>query len=431
MLKGILEFAARRKLKFKDLMSVWTNRVLSAVLQMTLVPVLMHEIGVEGYKDFVLLQIAGSIFSLFELGFGSSIQILISVNGKKWKEKCDVAAVIKRLIVFTLFLGGTMSILIGPTIINWISPVTKNVSVFTASAIVLISFLNSVFSSFSKVRLGEDDSVGAYMGNVCVQVIAWLGVIISVRILYVDKAIVIYTIYTALSCLVNLYFFHKCIASIGAAEVAIDRTMLFGALKNMAKFTSFGIAGVLVSATPYKVIQEVLNTRNIVTYNILEKVFSFVNAISLAQLMTVNGKLARAINGKNKNALQGEFWKVIVYGAAVILVCVVSLLISGEWILSLVTRNEIIELPRRYVVLQGFNLFVMLWIAFYSTVLQLGGRVGVLIIGAPIQVGLLVYIMRIMVPSIGLDGVALAFLIVNCFLPGVVLPIYLKHSLKS
>ncbi|MDA8115973.1 MAG: MATE family efflux transporter [Actinomycetota bacterium] len=393
--------------------SAWAARLLQVVVQLASVPLLVSYLGVKQYAVVAIVQSLAAWFLLTDLGIGASVQNLLSEARAKGKESGHILASTGLLVCVLLFvfLAGLafaavpaqsllLRRLVGPTL------ATAGPILVAAGVAYLLSALGGVAY---RVFYGEQrgywahayQSVGSLL--TLVWILALQGGPESTRRLL--PAILAVAVPPALVALIASG--HAFLSKLAAPQWAVIREIL----KRARGFGSFSFLAAFVIHMDYVIMSQTLGAREVVEYNILNRVFMLAFFLYNSALMALWPTCAELLA---KGAVAGTDRRIrryLMLGGLLVVGTTVCVYVLKPVIAKVLAPGAGLNLPASSIVLFGAYLLVRVWSDTFGMVLQSANRIRPLLWMVAAQGVLSVSLQYELSRSIGLNGILIGLIV--------------------
>jgi O-antigen/teichoic acid export membrane protein len=407
----------------------WGSRIVGAVVQIALIRVIVRTLGADQYAAFAVLYALSTWFLLADLGLGFSLQNALSerkAHGKAYGGLIrKVISVVFGILSLELVVLAALSNSAANRLLYqfpFLSSQSKWILFFTACCLLLIAGVGQL--SY-KIWYGEQKG---YLSNIIPALSQLIGLGAVCATIHFSRSmesiIVAYLLPPAVvgfACLTKLW--------LRTAEEQPDGDKWWPPLlRKAAGFGAFGVAGAFVLQVDLIIVSQFLPPRQIATYAVISRIFSFVFLIYSSALLALWPVCSEHLARNNWAPVQRYVRYYIIIGS--LFVAAFTLLIAAEkkTIVSVVAPGGALEVPLGSILLFGALYLVRVWTDTFAMVLQSKSMLLPLWISTPIQALLSVLFQILLIPRLGLSGAILG--VIGSFLltASWILPVFVFKS---
>jgi len=417
--------------------SAWIARVMTAVLQILSVRAAIFLVGIDQYSVIAIIVGLQAWFML--LDFGGSFSFLNYASEKQAVGKgaqeclaCGLLWSIASVLVGTLLLN----ILAAPAA-NWLFQngkiFTKSTDVETALRIGGTLFI--IFANTQLIpRLWLAEGRG-YIANI-LPVLGAISTFISFKLMpFFGASHLNVTIVVLIFCLPNALFQLVCLIWVslkrGIVLSSCDRNFfkVFGTRALQA--TVFSLQAAFTLQIDYIILSRLASPDDIVIYSILSRIFILLSFVYSSVLTSIWPTLSYNIVHRHVVKLRQLIGYLFIYGTAFVAVASTGIYAFQRPLLSLMTHGQIISPPSFLVVLMGVNQLAVLWVSILSQIMQVAGRLNIMIRATFFQLAISVGLQYWLTIRFGIIGIV-AGVLISYMIGGLVpLVFFVRHFLRK
>lgn len=421
---------------FRTLISVapvWAYRFLLIVSQIALIPFLISHLGVVQYGIFVVLIVFGNFTSVLDFGLGSSFQVRYAECAGKKPEERRLGDLSAGGLLIAAILGAIVAAILGPSAFSFFHIKATGfwgISGDTASRIVSsVAALSFIFGAYAKILIGKNLISRSFIIQGLVLAASIGSLFVGILVWNIASGEELFFLRTLVMAFVNGFALIWILREARVSWRTIGDS--FVVFRLGVKFMLFNLICVSISGLPYKFINSFLGNQEVVVYNILDKIFGVIFQFGQSPLVQLTPKFTMGIMQGDSLVIRSSRREYFRFALFLLIVAVMVLFLLNGFIFRELGGGKLNTIG--WVPIFSFSILTLinLWVSFYSTALQAGGRLLVLIASAPIQVGVLMGGASFFVSKFGIIGAIAAVIISNLLLPCWILPWELKRVLNS
>jgi len=393
----------------------WICRVINAVIQVISIPLILHFLGMTDYAVFAVITGLITWYNLADVGLGPSIQNEISsmrVAGADFDIFLNSIAIyiialgLIEVIIFSFaafFLQGVLLRQINAVVPSYLLAVIGSMYILVA----VFSVSARIFFAKQKGHLGYlYQSIGIIFGFLVVLIIIFfhtqnriLGIMLGWTVPQVIAAIV--------------GFLHAMPHGGWIKSSSFKRFREILSTAWQFSFNSLGAAFVL--GLDYIIMSQIISADDIVIYNIVNKIFTFIffgyNAILLALWPSMAENYVSGNELKIKEANEAIL-KNILIGSAYIFVVSVIVIITKDFIMHYFS-NSTLSVSVLVIALFSLYYIIRVWSDTYTVAILSRNKIAFIIATIPFQAIVSVIFMYYFGSKFGLVGIILGMVL--CF----------------
>lgn len=393
----------------------WSNRIISAIVQIVSIPLFIKLLGLSGYAAFSVVSGFVCWFALAEFGIGSVLQNDIAYHRVN---NISLDGVIEKyvslLIIVTFFCilcYIPISVILNHLLINTFSQYNH---LLLVAGIIYMIFINSnvIYKIFFAFHQGYIGYVAQSVGN-----IIWFIIILVFS--FWHKLNVSPTFILALTLCPQIFIsmlilqrFRLNWSIINVLPNKARREEYRCILNQSMRFFWVTLTSNFVIGIDYFFIARLLGQHEIITYNIINKVYVFIAFgynVFLAVLWPILGELYS--RGRKEDYLKANMLLVKCICSAVMYVIFTSaLLIVLRGVILMILTKSSIQIPIKLVGLFCLYYCIRVFVDFICVALQSRSQVKILMLTAPLQAVITVILMIALVKKYALFGVMCALI---------------------
>lgn len=417
--------------------SSWVARLITAFAQLIAMRLLLGGLGEQQYAIFVVMVGLTNFFLLADLGIGSSLQNFISEKRAKEEHYSSelVAAVIILLLGF--FISIALFLVFSNSLGEWLFNNYEDdirrraVKAFSLCGVILIA--TSVFSIVYKIQYAEHEGHKANIMTAAAVLVGTAGVYIVNNFIYIDKlywSVITYILPGAIfpAIILSRKIF-KLIPIHGLSNIAHSIKSIF---RRGAGFWIFSILATLTLQVDYIVMARVLESRDIVIYNVGTKIFGLSLFLYTAVLSALWPRCAELFAKKDISGVWIIIRRTIQFGLLWMLIFTIFMIFASKWIVSLITNGQVTDLPSNFIILLGIYNSIRIWADSFAMILMSASITRPFMLIVPVQALLSVFGQIFLANHFGyygiIIGIMLSFLLTVCWYLPLALRSYEKNS---
>jgi O-antigen/teichoic acid export membrane protein len=395
--------------------SAWISRLIIAAAQIISIPVLSEYLGLEVYALIAVVFSTQGWWLLADMGLGSSLQNLISeqrANNRNYRDYIFSAALLSLGFAFTIL---TVVWICRVSITRLILPEGElaeflGIQLVMTSAILYL--LIGMGSIAYKILYAEKKGYWANILPAMASIFSLCLLVLCSNLkptdinIKAELALIAWNLPFAL-----LSFGALLVCAIKNINGKISKKIIFHLIKNSWKFSVFGIFSAITLQLDIVIIGKYLNSKDVVLYNIVTKIFSFLSFFYIAILQAFWPLCTEAFFQKKWSHIRRITKISLINGV---------LIISLGGVFILVYKNELINtlLPSQEIELNIFTwslmmmyMFTRVWSDTYAMLLQSISRLEIFMYYIPIQACLSVITQIYLINIYGINGIIMGLII--------------------
>lgn len=417
--------------------SAWLARVITAVLQILSVRAAIFLVGTNQYSVIAIIVGLQAWFLL--LDFGGSFSFLNYASEKqavgKGAQDCLACALlwsIASVLVGTLLLN----ILAAPAA-NWLF---QNGKTFTksADAETALRIGGTLFVIFANTQLiprlwlaegrGYLANILPVLGAVTTLLAFYLLPVIGASHLDIVTVILIFCFPNAfiqLACLVWVTLRRN--IALSSCNQSFFKTFQTRALQAFV----FSLQAAITLQIDYILLSQLAQPADIVIYSIFSRIFILLSFVYTSVLTSIWPILSYNIVHREVFKLRQGIKYLFIFGTVFVVFASVAIYIFERPLLSLMTHGQVISPPPFLVILFGLNQLAILWVSILSQIMQVAGRLKVIINATFFQLVISVGLQYWFTTRFGITGIVAGVLL--SFLIGGLAPLvfFVRNLLRS
>ena len=412
--------------------SGWGSRAVSAVVQIALIRVVVRTLGADQYAAFAVLCALTTWFLLADLGLGFSLQNELSERialGKAYGSLIRrVVSVTFGLLLFELVSLLALSYWAGGRLLRefpFLDAQGKYIVFFTASSLLLVAGLGQVAY---KIWYGEQKG---YLSNILPAAGQLLGLGAAILAVHLCKSLEgIFFAYLLPSAIVGLLSLTRLWLRT-ATDEAVNYEWWRPLLRKAAGFAVIGVAAAFVLQVDLLIVSQFLPPRQIATYAIISRIFSFAFLIYNSALLALWPVCAEHLAVNEWTPVYRYMRYYISGGGLFFVIFTIGVAAKMKFIASLIAPGAALGVSSSVILLFGILYLLRVWTDTFAMVLMSKSIFLPMWIGTPIQAMLSVVFQIVLIPRLGLGGAVIG--VIGSFLLTVswMLPRFLFRSVKG
>ena len=412
----------------------WSNRIIAALVQIVSIPLFIRLLGLDGYAAFSVVSGFICWFALAEIGLGSVLQNEISARQANNQSLDGVLELYISILIFITIICIALYVPLSFLINHWLSNTFgtyQHLLMVAGSFYILLLNSNVIYKIFFAKHLGYISYVFQSIGN-----LLWFGIILLLtfwhEVKFSPELIILITLIPQIC--VSLYLYTRLKLNWQQIHVIPNLTRLKQYQAVLTKSMNFfwvSLTSNFVLGVDYFFIAKFLNQHEIITYNIINKIYIFVafgyNVI-LAALWPILSELYAEGGKQSYKKAHLILCKYIASAIVYVILSSISIAVSREYILSILVKSRVEFSPG---LIELFCLYycIRVVVDFTCVALQSRNQVKVVMITAPIQAFVTVGLMFLLVDKYALNGIMCSLILGFILTAGWTLPFaYLKGN---
>ena len=416
--------------------SGWVSRIVVVATQLISIPIFYHQLGLENFAVFTIITSLVSWYSLTDFGLGNALQNYISEYRSQDKNPAILLTKTAPLLIIILIFLAIIFISFGHILQTWLFSDLQNPLSSTNFIICMILYCwyfillisSKIFFAYQKGFYGYlYQSITYFILLIIMAIIHFFNIKITLT-----SSLYIWILPLFFSGLLGFAhaFYH---AGAKIKPFHWDSTFLNQLKTRAFKFWLVSLSANGVLAIDYLVIVKLLSAKDIVTYNIVNKIFVmmlFGYAAVLSALWPVLAEKYATKNVMAYNAAERELKRSILGGIIYMILMTIMAITFRDTIVHLFKLQQAISLPISLLLLFGIYGCIRVWTDTYTTAFQARSSMKLFLMLTPIQAIIAITLMLLLV-KYGLMGIMIALILSFVIIPVWVLPFYHYKNLRS
>lgn len=394
----------------------WSNRIIAALVQIISIPLFIRLLGLDGYAAFSVVSGFICWFALAEIGLGSVLQNEISARQANNKSLDGVLELYLSILIFITIACIVLYVPLSFLINHWLSNTFgayRHLLMVAGSFYIILLNSNVIYKIFFAKHLGYISYIFQSIGN-----LLWFGIVLLLTfwhdLKFSPELIILITLIPQIC--VSLYLYTKLKLNWQEIHFIPNLTRLKQYQAVLSKSINFfwvSLTSNFVLGVDYFFIAKFLNQHEIITYNIINKIYIFVAfgySVLLAALWPVLAELY-ALGGKvNYKKANWTLIKYIFSASLYVILASILVFLLRDYISSTLSKSSI-KISIQLVALFCVYYCIRVIVDFVCVALQSRGQVRILMITAPLQAIITVYFMSVFVSNYSLLGIMYALIL--------------------
>jgi O-antigen/teichoic acid export membrane protein len=371
--------------------SGWFSRIIIGIVQLISIPIFYKQLGLDEFAVFTVITGLTAWYSLLDFGIGAAIQNFISEHRAHDKDPKELVASLLPLISLLIVIMGLVVFLFGSILEKWLFSHLPNhlstfyfcLSIWLYCSYFILLIGNKILFAYRKGFLGYFYQSISY----AILLIAMIVIQLFHIQLHLSEALLLWIIPLFLSGLIMLFHsFYQANARFNLFAVNFKFYKKLLARSGKFWFVAFSANGFL--AIDYLVIVKMLSAKDVITYNIVSKIFLIVLFVYSAVLSAIWPILAEAYAKKTIVAYESAEQEIrrSILGGIIYTIVVTSVLIYFRQEITVIFKvQDAISLPVSSILLIGLYGCVRVILDTYSIALQARNQMKLFMWITPLQ----------------------------------------------
>lgn len=394
----------------------WSNRIIAALVQIVSIPLFIRLLGLDGYAAFSVVSGFICWFALAEIGLGSVLQNEISARQAKNQSLDGVLELYISILIFITIACIVLYVPLSFLINHWLSNTFgsyRNLLMVAGGLYILLLNSNVIYKIFFAKHLGYISYLFQSIGN-----LLWFGIILLLtfchELKFSPELIIVITLIPQIC--VSLYLYTRLNLNWQQIYVIPNLARLKQYKVVLAKSMNFfwvSLTSNFVLGVDYFFIAKFLNQHEIITYNIINKIYIFVAfgySVLLAALWPILSELY-ALGEKASYKKANVTLLKYIFSAFLYVIFASLLIVVLRGYIATTLAKSTIEISIELIVLFCIYYCIRVMVDFICVALQSRGQVRILMITAPLQAIITVYLMSLFVNKYSLLGIMYALIL--------------------
>lgn len=394
--------------------SGWINRIIAAIVQIISIPLFIKTIGLNGYAAFSVAAGFMCWFLLADFGIGSTLQNEISLCRANNQNTNEIIHTYLSLLIYITILAIMIylpvSVLLNHLLVKTFVAYPKLLFISGFFYILLVN-ANSIY----KVLFANHKGYLVYLSQSVANVV-WFIIILFLYFINmkINPEILLFIVVSP-QILVSLILFKFlnmpwkqifCFPSNNKIKLYIS------ILRKSKRFFWILLSSNFVLGVDYFFIAKLLNQNDIITYNIINKVYAFIvfgYSVFLSAMWPVLSELYAKTTKDNLKKSNLILFKYISSSIIYVVIASLVLILLKSYVIKILAKSSV-NISFQIIVLFCIYYCIRVFVDFICVALQSRNQIKILMITAPLQGIITVFLMLMSVREFGLLGIMYALI---------------------
>lgn len=408
--------------------SSWISKIVVSLLQIFILKMLIEILGAEKYSIFAILTGLMGWFALFDFGIGFSLQNYISEYRAKNQDYKEILGLTFFLVLIFTLISIFVLYFLSPYFSSKLLKLFKSLDQDYKSKIFFITgacfLMTNMGSVLYKTLYAQDRG---YLANF----LPVFGYVFSVILIFFLKKNNVsnnleYSVFFFLLPNAILPFFYFASFLDYKRIIRFNLSKILPILKRAFKFWIFALMAAFVLQIDYLVLSQYSNSKDIVLYNVLSKIFMMAFFVYSAILMAIWPVFSFNISKGNIELVILYFKRYLNVGLAYMIIFTIVLIFISDYIVSFFLKDVAIEIKSSLILLMGFYYILRVWTDMFAMLLQSANILKPFILYVPVQAFISFSMQIFFVKKYGLYGIIFGLIISFVSTVVWILPVYAK-----
>lgn len=393
----------------------WVCRIINVSIQVISIPLLLRFLGIIDYAAFAIITGLLAWYNLADIGLGPSIQNEISYMRV---QKFDAEEFLRSIAIYIIIIGFLEVVIFSSFAFSLQKILFRHLNItypnyllaLVGSAYILIA----IFSISSRIFFAQQKGYWGYIYQSAGIVLGFITILLLIFFDIKHKLVWIMMGWTIPQVIMSFVGFLHAMPNSGWLKKANFKT--FRRLLTTAWGFSFNsIGGTIVLGLDYVIISQILNVNEIVTYNVVNKIFTVIFFGYSAILTALWPTMAENYASKNKIKIQKTndiILRNVVLGSIYIFLASIIVVLTKNFIIHYLA-NAKLTISALLILLFGFYYIIRVWSDTYTTAILSRNKTTFLTTMIPFQAIIGVISTYYLGIHFGLIGIVLGFIL--CF----------------
>jgi len=412
----------------------WISKVISAALQFLNLKLFLVYLGIDNYALIVVLINVQSYFMIMDMSIGYGLQNYFTKAVSKSKNVDIVGSTALFITILTiLILGGVACIssnFITKFLFSNLQATSVNLNslfIFSACIFMANAFANLSTRILYATHQGHIPNILTAIANITSIILVLLitkfsnfnelKLFISIAIITLPNVLLSLT---ALVLLAKKYNFSILKVKLRIIKILYCKSIYFWII---------GLLALFILQVDYLILAQTVTPSDIVTYNILSKIYSVFYILFTTALLTLWPILTQEYHKNNFQEMKAYIRKYLYLGFIFYIIVGIIVLISKDFILEFLAKGTI-TLTVQLILFYTLYQVIAIWVGMFATVLQSIDDTKFLAIWTFIQALITIPLEYYLSLHYGVLGLILALIISFSVTGAIALPLRVKYKLR-
>lgn len=405
-------------------LSSWASKLVAILTQLISINILLTELGVDAYAQYIVVVSVGSWFLLLDFGFGIALQNAVSAKTMAIKNNGFLTVgLLIPLMLLILFLVSLQPIipLLAPIIRDANSTISLGTEIARINTVAMIFGISALGSISFKIyyALGK-----GHTANTMIAFSAIIGLFFIKTLLHkspYDPVISAIVLYFLPNCTISIFVFFRLLSKFWEKPA-----LNFELFSHASKFWLIALMSAATLQVDYIIMSKFLNSKEIISYLLVTKTFGLMYFTFAAILTAVQPLFSELYaHGRHQNIRKVVYIYNICTLVAAAIFTIIFCIFKND-IASLYFGTKIADIDSSFIILVGIYNAILLTISAYTAALQSANITKVFLIWTPIQALVSILGQIACVGEWGIHGIVLGLMISYILIPLWIIPLTFK-----
>ncbi|MDZ7283013.1 MATE family efflux transporter [Sphingomonas sanguinis] len=415
----------------------WGGRIIAAISQFAVIPILTDMLGISGYGAFSVLTALLTWFALADLGFGSSLQNFISQARVRGENAAiairSTASLLAGLAVLLFIATAIAGFWAGPALLAGFGVISRLDAIAGFIVFALIAIGTGVSSVAIKICFAEHRGYIAHLSYVASGLLGLVGLLI-VKCLDVSHPFVwAVGVYTTPGWLIPsaLWLYQLRVHQDPVFPLRLfDEKVLASLWKSARIFLAFNILSVLVLNVDYLILSQTMAGPDVAIYAVYAKCYALAFFVFNSIIQAYWPVSAEMLHRHDLNGLKQTIRRCLGLGVTIVIAGTLGLYIFRPLIQHLLLPGSTVVLPASLLPLFALYWLIRVWSDTFAMVVLSADRGIALCIIVPAQAAINLALAYYGARHFGIPGLLIGTSLSFLFTVVWALPLYLRSHVR-
>ncbi len=405
----------------------WVAKIFTVIFSFINTRLLIDLVGVDGYGTFSIIFSLFGWFALFNLGLPTAVQNEVSKYKVNQFNLEKLLATIQSILLIIFFFSIPIVFILSYLIKDFLLEKLYYFDFYLLYSIFLFALLIGFGEVFNRILFAVHRGYIPHSYPAISAVLSCILLLILKKI-DLDNINIVILLFFIPNVILLFFSYHY---SIGLRSFLLDKQIIIDIFQKAKKFFIFALLATLTLKVDYIVMSLVLESRDMVIYNLAMKIFGLASFLYMAILLPLHSVLSELIVLNKYNEVIKKIKFNILVGFSLVVGFSVFFLLFNNWIIKLLTGDEQLKIEPLFILTLCIYFLIRIWTDTFNTVLQAFNKVEVLILVLPFQAFISILFQYVLGKEYGIIGITLGISISFLFTVAWFLPYKLLVYIKK
>jgi len=405
----------------------WVAKIFTVIFSFINIRLLIDLIGIDGYGTFSIIFSLFGWFALFNLGLPTAVQNEVSKYRVNQFNLDRLLVAVQSILLIIFFFSIPIVFILSSLINNFILGNLYFFNFYSLYSIFIFALLIGFGEVFNRILFAIHKG---YIPHSYPAISAFLTCIILLFLKKIDLdnisiTILVFFIPNIILLLFSYYY------SIGLRSFLLEKQVITDIFQKAKNFFIFALLATITLKVDYIIMSLVLESKDIVIYNLAMKIFGLSSFLYMAILLPLHSVLSELIILNKYNEVIKKIKLNISIGFSLVVSFSLFFLQFNNWIIKLLIGDEQLKIEPLFIFVLCIYFLIRVWTDTFNTVFQSMNKVEILIIALPFQAFISILFQYVLGKEYGIIGITLGISISFLFTVAWFLPYKLLIHIRK